>query len=131
MFFTVFYISIFEQECGVEEGVLEKVVQRLKSKDKVDSAEEIEAWVSVGARGTENEGIRKPTLRDLAGIIQTLMGQQKVQERPLKEEAARQDHRFKALQHQFQLLPIEVEAHTFTGSHSFHQQCQILLRFLI
>ncbi|KAF7642821.1 hypothetical protein LDENG_00250160 [Lucifuga dentata] len=69
----------------------------------------METGVAVGAEGG---GPREPTLTDLAGILQAYMGQQEIREARLKEDAARQEQCFKALQHQFQLLQMEVQART-------------------
>nr|XP_020445498.1 zinc finger protein 496 [Monopterus albus] len=51
-------------------------------------------------------------MSDLYSILQTLMGEQEAREAQRREESARQEQRFKALQHQFQLLQLEVQART-------------------
>ncbi|XP_046899735.1 uncharacterized protein LOC124483360 [Hypomesus transpacificus] len=60
----------------------------------------------------EDEEGREPTIADLASILRAHMGQQHGREVRLKQEAERQEQRFKALQHQFGLLQLEVEART-------------------
>jgi len=80
--------------------------------DQPTCEEEVEARASEMAADTEGEDVREPTLTDVAGILQTFMGQQEAQEVKLKHEFTRQDQRFKLLQHQFQLLQMEVQART-------------------
>ena len=54
----------------------------------------------------EDEEGREPTIADLASILRAHMGQQHGREVRLKQEAERQEQRFKALQHQFGLLQL-------------------------
>lgn len=74
--------------------------------------EEMEDGAGKMAVDTEGEAVREPTLTDLAGIMQAFMAQQESREVKLKHEFTRQEKCFKALQHQFQLLQMEVQART-------------------
>lgn len=65
-----------------------------------------------GVTGTEGEESRDPTMVDLASILRAHMGQQEARDARLREESAQQEQRFRALQHQFQLLQLEVQART-------------------
>ncbi|XP_051252640.1 uncharacterized protein LOC127361776 isoform X5 [Dicentrarchus labrax] len=65
-----------------------------------------------GVAGTEGGDSREPTLVDIASILRAHMGQQEARDNRLREESDRQEQRFKALQHQFQLLQLEVQACT-------------------
>ncbi|XP_072246328.1 uncharacterized protein nfic isoform X1 [Leuresthes tenuis] len=82
------------------------------AEDQTTREEEVETRVSEMAADTEGEDVREPTLTDVAGILRGFMGQQEAREVKLKHEFTRQDQRFKALQHQFQLLQMEVQART-------------------
>ncbi|XP_051271638.1 uncharacterized protein LOC127372197 isoform X2 [Dicentrarchus labrax] len=73
------------------------------------ACEEEESGASGG--GNDMEG-KEPTLSDMMAIFQKHMGQQEAREAKQNEVTARQEHRFKALQHQFQLLQLEVQART-------------------
>uniref|UniRef100_A0A8C7Y906 Uncharacterized protein n=1 Tax=Oryzias sinensis TaxID=183150 RepID=A0A8C7Y906_9TELE len=74
--------------------------------------EEHEAGATGVAPGTEGEDTHKPTLKNLTDILQAFMGKQEARDLQLQEEAKQQEHRLKALQHQFQLLQMEVQAST-------------------
>ncbi|XP_060780910.1 uncharacterized protein LOC132888832 [Neoarius graeffei] len=63
-------------------------------------------------REKAEDGGREPTLADLAGILRAHMGQQEARDEKQREMVARQEQRFKALQHQFQMLQLEVQART-------------------
>ncbi len=56
--------------------------------------------------------IREPTLADLTGLFQAHMAKMDAQESQRTAEYAQQGRRFKALQHQFSLLQLEVQART-------------------
>ncbi|XP_056104612.1 uncharacterized protein LOC130083558 [Rhinichthys klamathensis goyatoka] len=73
------------------------------------ASEEEEGGASGGAEDTEG---KEPTLSDLMAIFQAHMGQQEAREAKQNEATVRQEQRFKALQHQFQLLQLEVQART-------------------
>ncbi|XDV30635.1 hypothetical protein PO909_033505 [Leuciscus waleckii] len=73
------------------------------------ASEEEEGGASGGAENTEG---KEPTLSDLMAIFQAHMGQQDAREAKQNEVTARQEQRFKVLQHQFQLLQLEVQART-------------------
>ncbi len=60
---------------------------------------------------------RKPTLTDLTGLFQAHMAKMDAQEAQRNAEYAQQERRFKALQHQFSLLQLEVQART-TPTHN-------------
>jgi len=62
-----------------------------------------------GGENTEDEG-KEPTLSDLAAILRAHMGQQEARDERQKEATTRQEQRFKTLQHQFQMLQLEVQA---------------------
>lgn len=62
-----------------------------------------------GVENTEDEG-KEPTLSDLAAILRAHMGQQEARDEKQKEATTRQEQRFKTLQHQFQMLQLEVQA---------------------
>ncbi|XP_014912289.1 uncharacterized protein LOC106962397 [Poecilia latipinna] len=74
-----------------------------------------------GAICEEDEEGREPTISDLAGILQAHIGQQKAREEQWEKEMARQDHRFKALQHQFTLFQEELQAQSSEGLRPFVQ----------
>lgn len=78
----------------------------------LEKGHRVEGEALKGASGGEDEDGREPTLSDLAGIMQSFMGQQETREEKLREEANRQEYQFKALQHQFRLLQQEVEVRT-------------------
>lgn len=59
----------------------------------------------------ELEG-REPTLADLTGLFRAHMAKMDALETQRSDEYAQQDRRFKALQHQFSLLQLEVQART-------------------
>ncbi|XP_035988756.1 uncharacterized protein LOC118561082 [Fundulus heteroclitus] len=65
-----------------------------------------------GGVADREEEVREPTLSDLAGILRAHMGQQEARDVRWREESARQEQRFKSLQHQFQMLQLEVQART-------------------
>jgi len=65
-----------------------------------------------GGTGMEDKDGAEPTIVDLVSILRTHMGQQQAREARWEQEAARQEKRFKALQHQFGLLQLEVQART-------------------
>ncbi|XP_048852782.1 uncharacterized protein LOC125720913 [Brienomyrus brachyistius] len=75
-------------------------------------AEVEEAGASEGPIGTDGETMGEQSLAELPAIFRAFMGQQEAREARMSEEAARQEQRFKALQHQFQLLQLEVQART-------------------
>ncbi len=56
--------------------------------------------------------IRESTHADLTGLFQAHMAKMDAQEAQRNAEFAQQGRRFKALQHQFSLLQLEVQAHT-------------------
>ncbi len=56
--------------------------------------------------------IRAPTLADFTGLFQAHLAKMDAQEAQRNAEYAQQGRRFKALQHQFSLLQLEVQAHT-------------------
>lgn len=74
-------------------------------------AEDVGGTGVAGPEEIEGER-REPTLADLAAILRAYMGQQEARDEKQKETAARQEQRFKALQHQFQMLQLEVQAQT-------------------
>ena len=51
-------------------------------------------------------------MSELVSILRSLMRQQEVQEERRRGDFACQERRFRALQHQFQLLHVEVQART-------------------
>lgn len=66
--------------------------------------------------GTHEETTgREPTLGDLAGMMQALMGRQQKQEAERKADLVRQENKFKILQQQFQLLQDEVQGQSSPG----------------
>lgn len=73
------------------------------------ASEEEEGGASGGAEDMEG---KEPTLSDLMAIFQAHMGQQDAREARQNEVTARQEQRYKTLQHQFQLLQLEVQART-------------------
>lgn len=83
--------------------------QQLESKEQSDA--EVEG-VEGGAKSSEKEEPQQPTITSLANIPLSHMGQQQVRDAQLAEETARQEQRYKALQHQFNLLQLEVQART-------------------
>lgn len=60
---------------------------------------------------TEDQG-KEPTISDLVSLLRSHVGQQEAREARQKEENAQQEQRFRALQHQFQLLQLEVHERT-------------------
>ncbi|XP_034565105.1 uncharacterized protein LOC117830889 isoform X2 [Notolabrus celidotus] len=60
---------------------------------------------------TEGEG-KEPSLSDLMSILRANRGQQEAREARQNEVTAKQDQHLKALQHQFQLLQLEIQART-------------------
>ena len=78
----------------------------------MDGEDTMAEEVLKGASSTEDEDGTEPTLSDLAGIIQSFVGQQEAREEKWRVHADRQEHQFKALQHQFRLLQQEVEDRT-------------------
>uniref|UniRef100_A0A8C5GD01 Gypsy retrotransposon integrase-like protein 1 n=1 Tax=Gouania willdenowi TaxID=441366 RepID=A0A8C5GD01_GOUWI len=64
-----------------------------------------------GVDSTEGEG-KEPSLSDLVSLFRAHMTQQEAREARQLEENARQEHRSRTLQHQFQLLQLEVQART-------------------
>lgn len=64
-----------------------------------------------GVENTEDEG-KEPTLSDLAAILRAQMGQQEARDEKQMEATTRQEQRFKTLQHQLQMLQLEVQART-------------------
>ena len=72
------------------------------SEGQVNGDTELEDVAVKGASGTEGEDAREPTIRDLISMFQAFMGRQEAREVRWKEEATRQEHRFKADQHQLQ-----------------------------
>ncbi|XP_029918509.1 zinc finger protein 202-like [Myripristis murdjan] len=83
--------------------------QQTELEEPASGGEEVENADTGGPHGTEGEGGAEPTIADLAEILRTYMGQQEVREARMKEDAARQEQRFRALQQQFQLLQDEVQ----------------------
>lgn len=77
-----------------------------------EQADGTDTGTSGGVTGTEGEESRDPTMADFASILRAHMGQQEARDARLREESARQEQRFRALQHQFQLLQLEVQART-------------------
>nr|XP_054591559.1 uncharacterized protein LOC129155851 [Nothobranchius furzeri] len=71
---------------------------------------EMEDGAAVDLGDTEDEEIREPTLKDLTSILQTFMGQQDMRDKKREEESEQQEQRFKALQHQFHLLQMGMQA---------------------
>ncbi|MEQ2180004.1 hypothetical protein GOODEAATRI_031065, partial [Goodea atripinnis] len=97
----------------MQNGVRPRKGNRVETKEALQQPErEMEGGASVMAEETEDEDTREPTLLDIAGILQAFMGQQQVQDKKQREESARQEQRFKSLQHQFRLLQMEVHART-------------------
>ena len=81
------------------------------AQEKPAGEEEEENGVSEMVESTGDEG-REPTLSDMMGILRAHMHQQEAREVKQTEVTARQEQRFKALHHQFQLLQLEVQART-------------------
>lgn len=81
----------------------------------VGVAEQVEEGEENGTSGgvdsTESQG-KEPTMSELISILRSHMGQQEAEEARRREEFTHQEQRFKALQHQFQLLQVEVQART-------------------
>lgn len=84
--------------CTVEEEIAWAVGQtsrghpwRLKPKVRVRKKK---GGSLKGASGTEGEESREPTLRDLTGMIQTLMEQQEAGELKQREEVTWQEQQF-------------------------------------
>lgn len=75
------------------------------------ASEEEDNGASGVVESTEGEG-GEPSLSDLVAILRGHMGQQEAREAKQNEVTARQEQRFKALQHQFQLLQLEVQTQT-------------------
>lgn len=71
-----------------------------------------ECGATGGGNGIKGEEARESTISDLATIIQAHIGQQKTREAQWDREVARQDQRFRALQHQFSLLQLQVQSRT-------------------
>ncbi|XP_043958900.1 uncharacterized protein LOC122823389 [Gambusia affinis] len=98
----------------MQNGVRPRKGNKVETKEASQQSEreEIEGGASAAAGDTEHDETREPTLRDIAGILQTFMGQQEVREKKQREVSAQQEQRFKYLQHQFRLLQMEVHART-------------------
>uniref|UniRef100_A0A3B3HUH3 CCHC-type domain-containing protein n=1 Tax=Oryzias latipes TaxID=8090 RepID=A0A3B3HUH3_ORYLA len=78
---------------------------------EAQTLEEKENGASGGTDCTEGLG-KEPTIMDMMSLLRAHMGQQEAREAKQKEEQTRQEQRFRALQHQFQLLQVEVQART-------------------
>ncbi|MEQ2275751.1 hypothetical protein XENORESO_008111 [Xenotaenia resolanae] len=75
----------------------------------VDREEQTDHEYCEAADGEDDGQGREPTISDLANVLQAHIGQQKTREEQWDKEMERQDHRFKALQHQFSLFQMEVQ----------------------
>ncbi|XP_041842519.1 uncharacterized protein LOC121640703 [Melanotaenia boesemani] len=82
------------------------------AQDKQAGEEEEDNGASGVIESTEGEDGKEPTMADLVSILQANMAQQEAREARQKEVTERQEQRFKTLQHQFQLLQLEVQART-------------------
>ncbi|KAK7913399.1 hypothetical protein WMY93_013610 [Mugilogobius chulae] len=79
--------------------------------EKENEESEEEEKEDNGALTSMGEAVsREPTVSDLAGMLQAIMGQQQRRDAQRERERAQQEDRFKALQQQFQLLQEEVQA---------------------
>uniref|UniRef100_A0A669FBS4 Gypsy retrotransposon integrase-like protein 1 n=1 Tax=Oreochromis niloticus TaxID=8128 RepID=A0A669FBS4_ORENI len=99
----------------MQNAVRPKRGNKMEAKEALQQPErekEMEEGISVVAGDTEGEDTREPTLLDIAGILQSFMGQQEVRDKKQREDAILQEQRFKSLQHQFRLLQMEVQART-------------------
>ncbi|XP_016533291.1 uncharacterized protein LOC103146684 [Poecilia formosa] len=79
-----------------------------KKKGSIQPLCEEEEEEAVGVTEGMEEQQMEPTLSDLMVMLQTHMGQQDVRDAKQSEVNARQEQRFKALQHQFNLLQSEI-----------------------
>ncbi len=80
-----------------------------------DGGGEAAGGATGGAQGgpvPEGDEGKEPTLTDLANIFRAHMAQQEAQEARIESRAAQQEQRYRALQHQFTLLRMEVQAWT-------------------
>lgn len=86
-----------------------------KNEKKKGSAQQTCEEEENGASGVTEvvERVEKePTLSDLVNMLHAHMGQQDVRDAKQSELNARQEQRFKALQHQFRLLQSEIQVRT-------------------
>ncbi|KAG1926090.1 gag-pol fusion protein [Pimephales promelas] len=89
-----------------------KKVAQFKQRDEAVPVEELEEPEGAGGVPQMNDESRQLTLQDLAVMFRKNMEFQQRQETQMEQEAARQEQRWKMLQHQFNLLREEVDART-------------------
>ncbi|CAK6974564.1 Retrovirus-related Pol polyprotein from transposon 17.6, partial [Scomber scombrus] len=58
--------------------------------------------------GTEAEGAAKGTLKELAGLVKSLIQSQAVRDQEMEKESSRQERRWKCVQHQFSQIQQQV-----------------------
>uniref|UniRef100_A0A3B3HAG4 Gypsy retrotransposon integrase-like protein 1 n=3 Tax=Oryzias latipes TaxID=8090 RepID=A0A3B3HAG4_ORYLA len=91
---------------GAKDGPLPpKMTQEQPDEDQEENG------ASGGVDSSEGTG-NEPSVADLVSIFRSHMSQQEARDARQMEESARQEKRFRALQHQFQLLQLEVQART-------------------
>jgi len=89
-----------------------KKVAQFKQRDEAVPVEELEEPEGAGGVPQMDDESRQLTLQDLAVMFRKNMEFQQRQETQMEQEAARQEQRWKMLQHQFNLLREEVDART-------------------
>ncbi|KAL1271128.1 hypothetical protein QQF64_030146 [Cirrhinus molitorella] len=84
----------------------QRAVQMEAPEEEVETMEDGEEAIA------EESGGQKPTLADLSSLFRAHMAQMDAREAKRAQEQKEQERRFKALQHQFGLLQMEVQART-------------------